>query len=152
MNMDKDDLKLYFCIISLVIIAILTIVGAAYVVISLIEYDDTDDAWSDFADKSNRYTDYTIEKYKGYESGVNASTTSAHIVFISEGMFSVYVEKEANVIKWYYLYADDNGIRIEYHTMYYSSVMYSVDKIISIRYIPYDAIRYVFVNNLPSEY
>ena len=152
MNMDKEALKFYFFAIPVGIVFVLMILGAAYWINSLIEDDDTGDTWSDFADKSNQYTDYTIEKFKGYDPDVNTSTTSARITYTSGDTFSMRVDKEPNLLKWYYLYADDKGIRIEYHIMNYSSAASPVDRIPSVWYIPYESIMSVYVNNLPSEY
>jgi hypothetical protein len=135
-----------------IIVAVLMTIGIGSLVTSFMDDDKPDDTWSDFADKSNQYTDYTLEKYKGYSPGIYASATCARITYTSGDTFVVNVEKEPSYTKWYHLYADEKGIRIEYHVTDYSSAVSYVDKVPSIYYIPYESIMSVYVNNLPSEY
>jgi len=144
MNMDKEALKIYSLFFITVIGVFLIAGGIATLVTS--DDDKPDDTWSDFADKSNQYTDYMVEKYKKYDPSVYSFATSARIIYTSGDEFTVNVNKEPSVIRWYHLYADDKGIRIEYHVMDYSFT----DRVPSIYYIPYESIMSVYVNNLPT--
>ena len=151
--MDKEALKFYAVAAPVaIIVVVLMSIGLGSLVTMFIEDDEPDDTWSEFADKSNQYTDYMIEKYKGYDPAVYAGSTCARITYTSGDTFNVRVDKETDYIKFYYLYADDKGIRIEYHVIGYSSGAYSTDRIPSVYYIPYESIMSVYVNNLPIEY
>ena len=151
--MDKEALKFYAIAIPIgAVVVILMSFGIVYLASSFMEDDKPDDTWSDFADKSNQYTDYMLEKYKGYDPSVYSTATSARITYISGDTFSVKVDKDPYSLKWYYLYADDKGIRIEYHVINYSSAVSSADRVVTIYYIPYESIMSVYVNNLPIEY
>lgn len=151
MNMGKEALKFYAIAIGIAIVGIILMTfGIAHLTSSFTEDDKPDDTWSDFVDKSNQYTDYMVEKYKGYYPDSYSNATSARITYTSGDTFTVKVDKEPNYIKWYHLYADDKGIRIEYHVINYSSAVSSTDRVVTIYYIPYESIMSVYVNNLPT--
>ena len=128
--------------IMMVVISLL-IVGAMLCGVYALKthYDvEEENAWDEFADRANDYTEYLLDKGTTGTSGyvkVDGSTYSITLGVTEKGTGT------NTHYEYCWICAVEGGLELEWHTRYSDS-----DYITSVTYVPYDAICYTQANRI----
>ena len=144
---------------------VVIIAMASVITYQLLHDDDPDDQWDAFADKANAYTDHALANGNYHKPGdiihidwndtscsingmnITASYRFSHIDY----SYPTSYTSEYESLTYGYVFADDDCLRIEWHSWSKSDVVYpsdpskdthvvNEDHVIRTQYIPYSSI------------
>lgn len=163
---NKDSFRV-LCAVAVTALAILILFS---VFTSIQDLKKEKNEWEVFADKANAYTDYTLENEEFHQGGstkyidwTRQSCTINGIQVVTDYRYSYYASSvytyDSEVLTYGYAFADDDSLRIEWHskstynTVYLSDHSKDIhevneDKIVKVQYIPYTSISTMTVNEV----